>query len=463
MLPGIIRRSCPAAEMDRLFISFPYSPPPTVEPPAHGSRGPSSMTVPSTSRFLELPSEIIHHILRYLPPPALAELSAACRSLRTHAEDDLLWASFVQNNLPISLPSPSPCKTWKELYISHHPYWFLPRHKLWFADKGSVGNGLAGQLLIARYDPRVGCIEGYRLVAEFAHGLHLAEHWEWDREVIIHRFTPTVRLFMDSPMIKLDIGSLPAGPRLQKEISMQRDADRRTHGIRSTLFLTRSIPLDKQDPTMSLWPPRILPALDRVRNHSPTVFRGDGHKPQHLRQMSENAFRMRKWVEFRAATSVRMGEDVLTFSTLAAEYYTPTTERPYQGIWIGDYAGHGCEFLVLIQSSTENKPRHVLAETGQLVPSADTDVDPVTEGIIESEDPPGCSGRLEAIKLTGDANIPRGEYTWISEDIGRHGLIRIADERPFKSARIVRSWGHIAADGFRNGKIHCSPKGASWL
>ena len=448
----------------QLFISSPYSPPPVVDRSAQGPRGPSPMTLPCTSRLLELPSEIIYHILGYLPPSALAELSAASQSLRTHAENDLLWALFVQNNLPSPLPSPWPCKTWKELYISLHPYWFLPRQKLWFADKGSVGNGLAGQLLIARYDSRIGSIEAYRLVAEFAHGLHLAEHWEWDRGVIIHSFTPTVRLFLENPVIRLDIGSLPAGTRLQQEISMQREADRRTHGIRSTLFLTRSIPPDKQDPTMFLWPPRILPALDRVRNDSPSVFRGDGHKPQYLRQMSENAFRMRKWTEFRAATSVRMGEDVLTFSTLAAEYYTPTQEKPYQGIWVGDYAGHGCEFLVLIQSSTESMPRYELAETGQLVPSADTDVDRVTEeGLIESEDPPGYSGRLEAIKLTGDANIPRGEYTWISEDIGRHGLIRIAEERPFKGARIVRSWGHIAADGFRDGEVNQSPEVASRL
>ena len=413
------------------------------------------MTLPYTSRFLELPSEIIYHILGYLPPPALAELSAVSQSLRTHAENELLWAPFVQDNLPSPLPSPWPCKTWKKLYISFHPYWFLPKHKLWFADKGSVGNGLAGQLLIARYDSRVGNIEAYRLVAEFAHGHHLAEHWEWDRGVIIHKFTPTVHLFLDNSAIRLEVGSLPAGPRLQKEISMQRETDRRTHGIRSTLFLARSIPPDKQDPTMSLWPPRVIPALDRVRNDSPTVFRGDGHKPQYLSQMSENAFRLRKWTEFRAATSVRMGEDVLTFSTLAEENYTPTPEKPYQGIWVGDYAGHGCEFLVLIQSSMESMPRHELAETGQLVPVASVGVDPATEeGMVESEDPPGCSGRLEAIKLTGDANIPRGEHTWISEDIGKHGLIRIADEKPFKGARIVRSWGHIAADGFREGKFY---------
>ena len=61
-------------------------------------------------------------------------------------------------------------------------------------------------------------------------------------------------------------------------------------------------------------------------------------------------------------------------------------------------------------------------------------------------------GRIEAVKLTGDINIPRGEYTFIAPDIGPDGLIRVASEEMFKGARIVKSVGHIAARGFRDGK-----------
>jgi hypothetical protein len=62
-------------------------------------------------------------------------------------------------------------------------------------------------------------------------------------------------------------------------------------------------------------------------------------------------------------------------------------------------------------------------------------------------------GRIEAVKLTGDPNIPRGEYTFIAPDIGPNGLLRIASEELFKGARIVKSVGHIAARGFRDGKF----------
>ena len=75
----------------------------------------------------------------------------------------------------------------------------------------------------------------------------------------------------------------------------------------------------------------------------------------------------------------------------------------------------------------------------------------------DSEDDPACRGRIEAVKLTGDPNIPRGEYTFIAPDIGPGGLIRVADEELFKGARIVKSVGHIAARGFRDGEHDLVP------
>ncbi|TKA53786.1 hypothetical protein B0A49_10721, partial [Cryomyces minteri] len=65
-------------------------------------------------------------------------------------------------------------------------------------------------------------------------------------------------------------------------------------------------------------------------------------------------------------------------------------------------------------------------------------------------------GRIEAIKLTGDPNVPRGEYTFIAPDIGPAGFVRTAMEAPFgdkatgQGARVVKSVGHIAARGFRD-------------
>lgn len=55
--------------------------------------------------------------------------------------------------------------------------------------------------------------------------------------------------------------------------------------------------------------------------------------------------------------------------------------------------------------------------------------------------------------MTGDPNVPRGEYTFIADDISQTGYIRTADEARFEGARIVKSRGHIATRMFINGEF----------
>ena len=211
--------------------------------------------------------------------------------------------------------------------------------------------------------------------------------------------------------------------------------------------------------------------------------------------------------------AVRMGEEVMTFSTLLEESYMPTKDKPWQGIWVGDYSGHGCEFLLVLQrhvtspmalsrtSSTGSLPRGMamsmvdadvgLRDSDRFQHSADalesqtvvpldhtaetggpstwqteqnianqygkgmqgtktTQDDSLASPNAQGSASEAPSGRLEAIKLTGDINVPRGEYTWIAEDIGPNGLIRVANEQMFVGARTVRSWGHIADRGYRH-------------
>lgn len=58
-------------------------------------------------------------------------------------------------------------------------------------------------------------------------------------------------------------------------------------------------------------------------------------------------------------------------------------------------------------------------------------------------------GSLRAVKLTGDPNVPRGELTWIADDIGERGFVRFG-EKNWPGARIVRSLGQIANVGYEN-------------
>ena len=437
----------------------------------------------SSSPFQLLPAEIITTILEYLPPQSLANLSRSCHLMRAYCKDDFLWARLVQGNLPVKVDSPYPCDSWRDLYLAHHPYWFLTRHKIWFADRAMGGNTMTGALIIARYDPRRGCIEGYRLVAE--QGKHTFKSWSWNSSVIIHIFDPRVQLWLDDPVIKLDLGRETVND-LRKERTMRTSS---AQGLRSALFLSQTIPHSLQHRSMALWPPSIVPAKHRVRTESNSMFRDAGHKPKTLDAASDQAFRIRKWLSFYgmdAHLGVRVGEDVMTFATLLEESYIPTDQKPWQGIWVGDYSGHGCEFLLVLQKDVDPKTRPISPATwtmddGDLL---DASSDEDFEGGIEDTESgqelsnapllpgstlerggdtagpacaskesnePSCRGRLEAIKLTGDPNVPRGQYTWIAEDIGPKGLLRVADEEIFKDARVVRSFGHVAAQGFRNG------------
>ena len=474
-------------------------------------------TMPSGTSHLEaLPAEIISYIFAFLPPASLASLSRTCRLLRNHAHNDFLWMSFLRNYIPHfgRLESSSPAKSWRELYIAHHPYWFLVQNKIWFADVPN--NGL---LILARYNHKNGRIEAFRLLAE--HGAHTYMRWVHDPEVIIHTFNPRVRLWVDDPVINLVFngGDLGTVNRLRKEIAMQTGT---MHGICSMISLCRPIPRRLQADSMALWPPAIIPARERVRNTSATKFRTEEHRPQTFGVMSDQNFRVRKWLDFsnmlQPSTAVRMGEEVMTFSTLPEESYTPTKKKPWQGIWVGDYSGHGCEFLLVLQrevtspmalsrtSSTDYLPRGMttakpnadtrlqksdgdqhsaaaiegqtvaaqgdIAETGgsstlqlerdllnRYVTDAEGSKSTRNESLSSSDAQAPDSfaeaplGRLEAIKLTGDINVPRGEYTWIAEDIGPNGLIRIANEQMFAGARIVRSWGHVADRGYQDDRF----------
>lgn len=417
--------------------------------------------------FEILPPEIIYQVASHLSPSSLARLSQTSKSLRVHAENDLHWARFVKENVRSNREgfSPFPYKTWKELYLS--PYWFIPRSKLWFSDYL-----MTGLVVIARYDPLRACIEGYRLVVE--QGAHRDfETWEWNPAVVIPTFNPKVRLWLDDPVIKLDLRPENISHITDQEIRMHTGA---AEGIQSAISLCYSVPEELQHPSSDLWPPAILPAKQRTTDGS--EFKLPGRIPRSFSEVSRSNFRIRRWLEVGGPLRIELGPDVMTFGTLPEDSYIPTEKKPWQGFWVGDYSGHGCEFLVVLQRDVDSRKLET-SSTGMSWQSSPTstasiihddnsiqnaamkassstvdnnfDANLLEESTQELEDE-SCYGRLEAVKLTGDPNVPRGQYTWIAEDIGSKGLIRIAHEQVFKGARVVKSLGHVAEGGFQNGK-----------
>ncbi|USP82256.1 hypothetical protein yc1106_09530 [Curvularia clavata] len=457
--------------------------------PQDQSSAPQSKTPP----LLSLPSELLQHILGYLQLSDLLSIGSASRALQEHAQQDILWHQLVQAEVSGPNVSKPAHLTWRELFKEHHPYWFIAKRKIWFAD-----NLHTGKLIIARYDHRLNAIEAYALVAE----RQIPESLTWDQhpDAIIHTFSPRVQLDLNAPIIRLNgeayeeaVGHM--GHRLQKEVPMNLS---RHSALYSHLLLTRPWPKSITTEATPVWPPLTLPSVERTRNDQPpSGFTQSGQKPGQLNQLSTCTFRLRKWMQFSTQSiriNMRIGEEITTWATLPEECYTPTPQKPWQGIWCGDYAGHGCEFLVIMQPDNPRPlperaewalratEREGSVSSGDSWTTAPTDAamsDDEDDGIENADDledsvatlqqsyherlsetsaqnmaawnnDPTYRGRIEAVKLTGDPNIPRGEYTFIAPDIGPNGLLRIANEEIFKGARIVRSVGHIAATGFRD-------------
>lgn len=403
------------------------------------------VALPRSHVFLLLPPEVVASIYSYLRPVDLIAISLTCRTLRYQGLNDLLWRKHVQDNVPgVILKSPSPCQTYRELYLAHDPYWFLSRYKIWFSDAPYTG-----KLIIARYDPRRGCLEGYRLTAERAPPSY--EPWEYDDAVVIHTFTPRVRLHLDVPVLQLNPSSSAMihtdslSERFRCEIPMPQ----LRAGTYSSIFLTRII---SYQPGMAVWPPETIPHANPVRCKTGNSFHGTGHKPCVRSEINEQSFRIRNWIRlsqqmhesFASAGDnlLHHMEDIQTFSTLDERLWTPTSQYPWRGIWVGDYSGHGCEFLLMHQEElhpfNERSMRRNEDETSE-------------EFLQRRKEERMYRGNLKAIKLTGDPNVPRGEYTFIADDLGSDGFVRIAEEKPFQGARIVRSRGHIAERFFRSG------------
>ncbi|KAK3689549.1 hypothetical protein B0T22DRAFT_173718 [Podospora appendiculata] len=460
---------------------------------------------PQPCRLVSLPTELINSILSYLCPADLVAVSATCHALRIHAHDDHLWQAFVQASVPgVRVTSAYPCESFRMLFRVHEPRWFLPRHKIWFSDCD-----LTGRLVIVRYDQRRGCIEGYQLVAVSTRTAF--QTWQADNNVIIHTFEPKVMLHLDKPVLQLPAWT-PYNPAQQHHRSVlsmilhePEGSSSSSHGSSEPIHIPPSrfraeipMPLGSVDtvrsnfihariiappspaelsllsfPYNNIWPPPTIPTPHRVLGASPRVDRilgsfttlaptgspspddnyllGDDLAPRSRREMSDQTFRIRKWLEVRdiaipgieaASVGLHIGEEISTYATLDAALYTPTPEKPYRGIWVGDYSGHGCEFLLIHQP--DDDPGETF-DADALVQEADETDEAFAQ---RKADRTVYRGRLEAIKLTGDPNVPRGEFTFVADDLGDDGFLETAQDEPFKGARVVKSRGHIANTGF---------------
>ncbi|KAH8700852.1 F-box domain protein [Talaromyces proteolyticus] len=414
-----------------------------------------------------LPDELKQHIFSYLSAVDIAAVSQTCRVLYQQAQEEKLWQELINDHLPKRLEKPGMFESFQRLYSAHHPYWFLPKNKIWFSDFEYTG-----QLIIARYDHRRGVIEAFRLVAGIKE--ETFSQWSANPEVIIQSFNPQVRLWMDDPVIEMrNAACLPPRDRQYSRDYFKMSKTVQGSGPCSSFVLCRGN-VGKRPPIRNdfLWPPVTIPSEKSLRrshemlkNEKSGMFLNSISESENPTAISDTSFYIRKWLHFGLSQPMipsDPGDQLSTYATLSPELYAPTKEKPFQGIWVGDYNFHGCEFLLFLQRDAGSIAPLGHADRSQFVfsngvPGIHT-AGLHNEHEFERASLPNSApsndaeehngmvfrGRLEGIKLTGDPNIPRGEISFVAEDIGPSGTIGIAEDDEFRGARVVRSKGHIA-------------------
>lgn len=408
------------------------------------------------NKLLNLPSELVDAILERLEPFELAHVSATCHFLRKHAISDVHWQRLVQENVPNArVATPNPMSSFRDLYAAHHQLWFLPKYKLWFCDSERMG-----RLIIARFEPHGARIEAYQLVVHCEEKSYF--RWEADNSVVIHQFKATIGLHTARPILSFPPDSrqdalaprrLLGANHFFDEIPVE--LEDRVDGIHNSLSLARRLDdkttqeaLAAEYPYHNIWPPATIPARDYIQGYSFDLpLEG---RPTCRAQVSDQTFRLRRWMEMAGAIGIQMGQDISSYSTLDPKLYTPTKTRPWRGLWAGDYSGHGFEFLLFHQP---DEPDISDEELNLIRADGETDED-WEQRRLEARI---FRGRLEAIKLTGDPNVPRGEHTFAADDLGPDGFVGYVHDEPLmgsdpKGTRVVRSKGHVALTGFVEGQ-----------
>ena len=385
--------------------------------------------------------------------------------------------------------------------------------------------------MVIRYSQARQRIEAYVLTAKRE---NLTQRpWSWNPLAIIHRCDPIVRLEENDTAFVLtagETGAMSYSLRAIEGISTPMRREIRGEW-QQTIYVPRQVQWIKHTLNVPIWPPLSLPAQARTyhtrENHSTKLPK--------LEELSESTFMSTEWFcqdDDDGSDSSGGGTcNSSMYGTLPTEVYTPTAKKPWRGIYCGDYAGHGCEFIVVMQpddpdslpesawlelmnlGSQQSQPdawyqmlkkqaplsssspsssgvtpppcaQSIFTETANSSESLQRDGEaaqamknvfsqrrPSNDKVgteMNSQNVDGSSNRrstrpppsihqgcIKAIKLTGDPNVPRGEITFVAPDISDIGLMRIADDDDFQGARVVRSVGHIAEEGFRDGKcIH---------
>ncbi|KAK9472545.1 uncharacterized protein V1510DRAFT_434894 [Dipodascopsis tothii] len=357
------------------------------------SAGPAGEPGPGAP-LLALPPEILLLVFALVGGDALAEVAGTCRQLRKFVTDtDELWRTACA---ALRAPTPAPYGSWQALFRALRPHMWL-RPGAWHGDKSMFGS-----FLIARYARDTGRLEAYELLClRNLNEPPEVRNWTHDPFVVVQDFRPRIALAQFPTVVLAPDSAYDERHQLAQPPSPQRVAMRLMHAA--------PLAPGRLPAWTPVWPPRTVPARERARAGSVTGFAGAPVPP---RAAAADVFRVRMRLLLTGRLiGITAGMMLETVARVDDAAWRPTAQCPLRGIWVGDYESHGGEFVVFLQPD---------------------------------------ASRLEAVKLTGDPNVPRGELTFVVDDLAH--TVRTCTEPEWPGARVYAARGHTASLNFTNGK-----------
>ncbi|KAL1919853.1 uncharacterized protein VTP21DRAFT_1784 [Calcarisporiella thermophila] len=380
--------------------SIPIHVPPSTQP-----------THQAYPNLIDMPMEVLLHLISLLPPTSISILSCTCHHLHSIIQHtDSLWQRFCIEAGCREIGK-WPVKNFRELYtnVVHRYAWLVGT---WVGDAAFFGS-----LLVVRWEPRKGRIGGYKIHCRNRTPNKLSSY-SLDERINISQFEPVYdeqRLFalrLDAKRPRdAEAPLLRVTTRCQDESSLTIPS----HGV---VFYRGKF---KPHPRTGLWslesqglfPPEFEEPQEEL-------YRYFGNKPGGSVKKEDFDYEDRDKEKetdtpcfglgcvHKAKT--RQSNPVQLFAKLPSWKLRPTMDRPLDGLWAGDYAPNGVEFLLL---ST-------------------------------------IKGTLYAYKLTGDMNVPRGE---ISIKVDMSSPVRICHEREFAGKPAFKAQGQVAYIGYEKGHM----------
>ena len=282
-------------------------------------------------------------------------------------------------------------------------------------------------------------VEGIQIEAR--NQLPQAHRWSHNPDVLIHVFDPQIAL--TSTVFSFKEGQ-------QDDL------------LASSPFLVHRLPKSSPQAQDQLWPPRTIPATTRVKvgDVAECEELQISTNPRVPEEFSCSTFKM----HHREGESVTFGHgqptpsegQTTTWSTLVPQLYIPSAKAPFNGIFVGDTVGHGPEFFLIMQQQSTIMQQQVNGRLNVIHSP------PIPDHRVPGNGPT-LSGSLVAVKLTGNEDVPRGCLSWVVDDLGTNGLVRMATEWPFAGAPIIKGRGVVSASSGGKCKLNSFPTSPTLL